>query len=57
MSSVSPLLKESALPLAPDEGAGLGDPDPLLYSDEDGQSSFGDWWHDLDQASWLIHAH
>lgn len=57
MSSVSPLLKESALPLAPDEGAGLGDLDPLLHSDEDGQSSFGDWWHDLDQASWLIHAH
>lgn len=56
MFSASPLLKESALPLPPDEGAGLGDPDPLLYLDEDGQSSFGDWRHDPDQASWLIHA-
>lgn len=40
MFSVSPLLKESALRLPPAEGAGLGDPGPLLYLDEDGQVKF-----------------
>lgn len=42
MGSVSLLVRETALPMPPDEGAGLGDPDPLFCLDQDGQSSFRD---------------
>lgn len=40
MGSVSLLVRETALPMPPNEGAGLSDPDPLFCLDQDEQLSF-----------------